>query len=62
MILTGVSVSMDEHGTEAAAVTMPGMVTAPGRLYNLEFNRPFIYLIRETSTGAILFMGKVVKF
>ena len=60
-ILTGVTVSVDESGTEAAAVTMPGMVTGIDDELKLEFNRPFIYLIRETSTGTILFMGKVTK-
>ncbi len=60
-ILTGVTVSVDESGTEAAAVTMPGMVTGIDDELKLEFNRPFIYLIRETSTGTILFMGKETK-
>ena len=53
-----------EEGTEAAAVTVVGMCYAtiayPQEPKNVEFyaTRPFLYIIRETSTGAILFMGK----
>jgi len=55
-------VEVNEEGTEAAAVTIVGMETnaGPGS-YTIPFhvNRPFIYLIKEKSTGVILFMGKV---
>jgi len=27
----------------------------------IRFDRPFLYIIKENSTGAILFMGKVGK-
>ena len=57
-------VRVDEKGTEAAAVTVADMrkngVGGEGSLYLL-FNRPFVYLIREQSTGAILFIGTKVK-
>ena len=58
--------SLDEEGTEAAAVTGIGMdVAAPEPGYNevREFyvNRPFLFLLTEKSTGTVLFMGKVNK-
>ena len=53
-------VSVDEEGTEAAAVTVAEMrkngVSASSNT-QMVFNRPFVYLIREKSTGAILFAG-----
>ena len=57
---------VDEEGTEAAAVTIGGMVeaTPPPSTGPVEFflNRPFVFMINETSTGTVLFMGKVTKF
>lgn len=56
-------ISTDESGTEAAAVTVIGMEmtsAAPGpRKVIFNADRPFIYVIQENSTGAILFMGAV---
>lgn len=56
-------VSVDEHGTEAAAATAiggggGGYPTTP----EIEFivNRPFIFLIRDRVTGTILFMGRIL--
>lgn len=57
-------VKVNEEGTEAAAVTVGGMdVVAPGPSMVIPFyvDRPFIFLIKEKSTGVILFMGKVTK-
>ena len=57
-------VNVNEEGTEAAAVTVGGMeVTSPGppSSYNFYVDRPFAFMIKEKSTGAILFMGKVTK-
>ncbi|HEV2480672.1 MAG TPA: serpin family protein [Puia sp.] len=53
-------ISVSENGTTAAAVTDVGVVTtvAPAILA-LKFDRPFVYLIRERSTGMILFIGVV---
>ena len=57
-------IKVDEKGSEAAAVTVIDMKeTSVGPGYEPvipEFyaTRTFMYLIRETSTGAILFMGK----
>lgn len=57
-------ISTDEEGTEAAAVTVVGMgLTSvnPAAKVIFDANRPFIYLVCENSTGAILFMGSVSK-
>jgi serine protease inhibitor len=57
-------ISTDEEGTEAAAVTVVAMrknALGPQQvLFNA--NRPFLYLIQENSTGAILYMGAVKHF
>lgn len=59
-------ISTDESGTEAAAVTTVGMemTSMPTQPKKVIFNaeRPFIYIIQENSTGAILFMGAVKNF
>lgn len=63
-IIQGTYINVDEEGTEAAAVTVIGMETSAGpEVHPIQFhvNRPFIYLIQEQSTGAILFMGKVTE-
>ena len=59
-------ISVDEDGTEAAAVTLANTVTSivPGpspKEVTMVLDRPFIFAITEQSTGIILFMGKVVK-
>jgi serine protease inhibitor len=53
-------VDVNEEGTEAAAVTVVGVVpvSAPGPI---RVDRPFIFAIRERLSGTILFMGKIVK-
>jgi serpin B len=56
-------VEVNEEGTEAAAVTVIEIVTAemgppPGPIPFFA-NRPFLYLIKEKSTGAILFIGRM---
>ncbi|MDD2513563.1 MAG: serpin family protein [Proteiniphilum sp.] len=58
-------INTNEEGTEAAAVTAVGMqLTAVQKPRSVTFhaNRPFVYLIRENSSGAILFMGAVKNF
>lgn len=54
-------ISVDEEGTEAAAVTsVEVMVTsAPMEDFRMVVNRPFFYAIHDRETGAILFMGTV---
>jgi len=52
-------IDVQEEGTEAAAATIVEMVKGMPAI--LRIDRPFLYIIRENSTGAILFMGKVGK-
>lgn len=57
-------INVDEEGTEAAAVTVGGMLdSAVGLPVTIPFyvDSPFAFMIKEKSTGAILFMGKVTK-
>lgn len=52
-------VKVDEEGTEAAAVTVVGGVTSSLPV-SVFFNHPFLFAIREKSTGTILFIGRVM--
>lgn len=56
-------VEVNEEGTEAAAVTAVSIIntSASPSPQTLTFfaDRPFIYLIKEKSTGAILFIGRM---
>lgn len=56
--------SMDEDGATAASVTGILGDGAPPVIDYIEFrlDRPFLFFIREASTGAILFLGKINKF
>lgn len=57
-------IKVDEEGTEAAAVTVIGSFeTSVGPAHSVDFyiDRPFVFMIKEKSTGIILFMGKVTK-
>ena len=55
-------IETNEEGTEAAAATVVGMVdTAMPMTATININRPFLYFIRETTTGTIVFMGQVVN-
>ena len=59
-------IKVSEEGSEAAAVTIAGMFTSaigpsdppeyPKAIFHA--NKPFVYVIREVSTGIILFVGK----
>jgi serpin B len=51
---------VNQEGTEAAAVTVVEFeLTSMPMNYIFNANRPFIFVIREKSTGVILFMGKM---
>ena len=54
-------VSVDEDGTEAAAATAVVMLeSGPGKEpIAVTVDRPFIFLIRDTGTGTVLFLGRV---
>jgi serpin B len=58
------NIDVDERGTEAAAATAVGMDTGggPGPLdeITLRFDHPFLFVLRDVETGAVLFMGRVV--
>ncbi len=53
---------LDETGTEAAAATavVAGATSMPPPPTAVHFDRPFIYLIRDVDTGAVIFVGRVV--
>jgi serpin B len=56
-------IDVDEHKTEAAAVTVVEMAAGaaqPPPATDITINRPFIYLITDRNTGAILFVGRVM--
>ncbi len=61
-ILHKAFVSVDEEGTEAAAATAVVMTesAAPGEPVDVTVDHPFIFLIRDIETGAILFVGRVI--
>ena len=52
-------VETDESGTTAAAATSVGIVTATAPAPAPIINRPFLFAIREMSSGLILFVGTV---
>ncbi len=53
-------VNVDEEGTEAAAVTSIGVgVTSAPPMFRVD--RPFLFVIRERSSGTILFVGKILN-
>lgn len=58
-------VNVDEAGTEAAAATavvMPGAAPVrPEEIPEFRADHPFVFLIRDRQTGAILFMGRVTE-
>ena len=54
-------IKVDEEGTEAAAVSMAGVeknAAMPGEKVVFHADKPFLYIISEKSTGAILFAGR----
>jgi serine protease inhibitor len=54
-------VRVDEEGTEAAAVTVVGIGVTGGPSPSFVVDRPFAFVIRESHSGTLLFMGKIVK-
>jgi serpin B len=56
-------VSVDEAGTEAAAATavVMSLTAMPGEPVKVALDRPFILMIRDIETGAIIFVGRVVN-
>ena len=66
-VLQKVKIDVTEKGTEFAAVTVIGMDygaspdSAPPQPVVFDADHPFVYLIRETSTGTILLVGSMSK-
>jgi len=60
-------VEVNEKGTEAAAATAVMMMEATSAPATVPFiptfkaDRPFLFLIRDGSTGSILFIGRMVN-
>jgi serine protease inhibitor len=54
-------IEVDEEGTEAAAATSVGVAVTsmPAEPVRFVADRPFLYAIRDTRTGALLFLGLV---
>jgi len=54
-------IETNEEGTEAAAVTIVGISTTsmPVGPFILNIDHSFLYIIRETTTNSILFIGRV---
>ena len=54
-------IAIDERGTEAAAATavvMRGDFSTSEILFRVD--RPFLLIIRDTATGCLLFVGRVI--
>jgi serpin B len=57
---------VDEKGTEAAAATAVAMMTGgctgtlPVNIVTVRLDHPFLFVLRDVETGAVLFMGRVV--
>ena len=54
-------IKVDEEGTEAAAATSIEFVKGINSSFQLKFNRPFIYIIRERNSNTVLFIGEMVN-
>jgi len=64
------NIDVDEKGAEAAAATAVemyatgggcvGSAPVPLKTITLRLNRPFLFVLRDVETGAVLFMGRVV--
>jgi serpin B len=60
-------IEVEEEGTKAAAATAVIMVgrsmsSMPEQLKVFKANHPFLYLIRDSKTGLVLFMGRQSEF
>lgn len=56
-------IEVNEKGTEAAAVTVIEFrkTSTDDKTFNMDVNKPFMFVIREKSTNTILFVGKIVN-
>lgn len=62
-VVHGAWIRVDEHGTEAAAATaismLKGGFDGGSNAIEVTVDRPFLFHIRHTSTGVVLFHGRV---
>jgi serpin B len=57
------NITVDEKGTEAAAATAVALAASAAPIEGpkeLKVDRPFLFALRDTKTGAILFLGRIV--
>jgi len=54
-------VDVNEQGTTAAAATAVGVGLTSDDTWALRADRPFLFVIRERLSGAILFMGELQR-
>ncbi|MDE6631877.1 MAG: hypothetical protein K2K23_02655, partial [Muribaculaceae bacterium] len=60
-----VKIIVDEEGTEGGAASLGGMYGTSGPEYRqteVKIDSPFIYMIRDTQSGTVLFMGAITDF
>ncbi len=53
-------IEVNEAGTEAAAATAVSKVRGVSQRHSFNADHPFLFLIRELTTGSTLFLGRVV--
>ena len=53
--------SIDENGTSIGSNSENNNITRTLGSWNIFFNRPFLFFVREVKTNTILFAGKVAK-
>ncbi|WP_306674571.1 serpin family protein [Endozoicomonas sp. ISHI1] len=54
------AIKVNELGTEASAITQTCFVDGIRRNIKINFNRPFLYILRHKDTGRILFIGQIL--
>lgn len=59
------TITVDENGTEAAAATVVAVTTLSMPLQSetvtMTVDRPFLYFIQDSQSGALLFVGRIVN-
>lgn len=60
LVLHKAFVEVNEEGTEAAAATAVVMKKGVPRIHTFKADHPFVFLIRDNTTGSILFLGRVL--
>jgi serpin B len=55
-------VDVNEQGTEAAAATAVAVEPTSARIARVfRADRPFVFLIRDTRSGGVLFLGRLAS-